>query len=155
MYVFIYMRRTLYICISKYLYIHVYTLLSILLYIDISIQYLTQFIWMFLCRMSWFRFWDAFGSFSWGFNMDWLERFVLKLLCFTVQPQLKDLDQESQRRVREVEEFQETFEPSCYRPLARLMGMICGRCLLFVNHSIEEPILAMQRGRLEPVFPRS
>ena len=149
------MRRTLYICISKYLYIHVYTLLSILLYIDISIQYLTQFIWMFLCRMSWFRFWDAFGSFSWGFNMDWLERFVLKLLCFTVQPQLKDLDQESQRRVREVEEFQKRLNQAATDLWLDWWVWFVEDVCYFVNHSIEEPILAMQRGRLEPVFPRS
>ena len=59
---------------------------------------------MFLCRMNWFRVWDAFGSLSWRFDMDWLVRLVLKLLCFTVQP-LKDLDQESQQ-VREEEKFQ-------------------------------------------------
>ena len=53
---------------------------------------------MFLCRMNWF-FWDAFGRFSWRFDMDWLVRFVLN--CCVSQCSLKDLDQES-----EAEEFQ-------------------------------------------------
>ena len=47
----------------------------------------------------------------------------------------------------------ETFEPSCCRPLARLMVWFMEDVCYFVNHSIEEPIPAMQRGRLEPVLP--